>query len=90
MKLCSGYSKFLNILENNLSLFSLLFSCFFLDDLIHSQNPNYHLYANDYQIYISNPLLSIEFHIGTPNCLIYIYFECLTDSSNLICQKSNS
>ena len=90
MKLCSGYSKFLNILENSPSLFSLLFSCFFLDDLIHSQNPNYHLYANDYQIYISNPLLSIEFHIGTPNCLIYIYFECLTDSSNLICQKSNS
>ena len=46
MKLCSGYSKFLNILENSPSLFSLLFSCFFLDDLIRSQNPNYHLYAN--------------------------------------------
>ena len=90
MKLCSGYSKILNILENSPSLFSFFFSCFLLDDLIHSQNPSYHLYANDYQVYISNLLLSIEFHIGTPDCLIYIYFESLTDSSNLIYQKSNS
>lgn len=90
MKLCSGYPKILNVLENSPSLFSFLFSCFLLDDLIHSQNPSYHLHANDYQIYISNLLLSIEFHIGTTDCLIYIYFECLTDSSNLIYQKSNS
>ena len=49
-----------------------------------------YLYANHYQTYISNPLLFLEFQIGTPYCLIYIYFECLTDNSNLTCQKSNS
>ena len=49
-----------------------------------------YLYANHYQTYISNPLLFLEVQIGTPYCLIYIYFECLTDNSNLTCQKSNS
>lgn len=77
MKFCSGYSKYLNVLRNNLRFFPFLFYLFFLDDLIHSRKPNYHLYANDYQIYISNPLLSLKFQIGTPNCLICIYFECL-------------
>lgn len=90
IKLCSGYSKYLKILGNSPRHLSLLFYLFFLDDLIYSQNPNYHLYANDYQIYISNPRLSLELQIGTPNCLIYMYFECLTDISNLACQKSKS
>lgn len=47
---------------------------FLLDALIHSQN---HLYANDYQIDISNPLVPLKFQIGMPYCLIYIYYECL-------------
>lgn len=90
IKLCSVYSKYLKILGNSPRHLSLFFYLFLLDDLIYSQNPNYHLYANDYQIYISNPHLSLEFQIGTPNCLIYMYFECLTDISNLACQKTKS
>lgn len=34
-----------------------------------------------------HPILS---QIGTPNCLIYFYFECLTDNSNLTCQKNQT
>jgi hypothetical protein len=89
-KHCSGSSKYLSILGHNPGLFSLPFYFFFLDYLSHFQSPNYHLYANDYQIYISNPLLSSEFQFGTSNSLICIYFECLTDNSNWTCQKSNS
>lgn len=60
---------------------------FLLHYLTLSQNSNYHFYANDYQIYTSNPLLSPEFQTGTSNILIYIYFECLTGISNSTCQK---
>lgn len=81
----SAHSEYLSPREQPWLLFAFYLSL--LHYLTLSQNSNYHFYANDYQIYTSNPLLSPEFQTGTSNILIYIYFECLTGISNSTCQK---
>lgn len=72
----SGHSNHLNVAGSSSALISSLLP--FLPRSSHPfQNSNYHLYANDYQIYSSNPLLSSEFQIGTTSSLIYICFDVL-------------